>query len=168
MGEVVYLSLGSNLGNREEYLRRATENLAGMIGVTLLAESSLYRSVPIDCRPGCPEFLNKVVKLDCTLKPVQLLDNMERLESSLGRAQKGYYVDRVIDIDIILFGQRVFRNERLEIPHPRMPQRSFVLIPLCEIEPAIADPRTGQKFADIMNGLGNQGVTLYKVLARDK
>ncbi|MEZ5360180.1 MAG: 2-amino-4-hydroxy-6-hydroxymethyldihydropteridine diphosphokinase [Candidatus Zixiibacteriota bacterium] len=165
MGEIVYLSLGSNLGNRERHLERATQRLADMLGMTLLAESSIYHSVPVDCDVVAPEFLNKVLKMECTLKPVQLLDNTERLETSLGRTEKGFLSNRVIDIDIILFGDRMFKNERLEIPHPRMAGRQFVLIPLCEISPDIADPRSGKRFADICKELGDQGVHPLKETA---
>ena len=165
MGEIVYLSLGSNLGDRESYLNRATERLANMIGLTLLAESSVYHSRPVDCEPDCPDFLNKILKLDCTLKPVQLLENTERLERSLGRTEKGFNVDRVIDIDIILFGDRIFRNERLEIPHPRMGGRAFVLMPLLEISPDIADPKTSMHCAEMLAKIGNQDVKLLKAPA---
>ncbi len=162
MAEIVYLSLGSNLGNREEYLRKATEQLSQTQGLRFLAESSLYKSLPVDCEVGCPEFMNKVVKLESTLDPERLLDVAERLERDLGRTQKGFNVDRVIDIDIILFGDRIFRNNRLEIPHPRMAQRAFVLIPLCEIAPDVRDPRSRESFHDHLRSVGPQGVTMYK------
>ena len=162
MGEVVYLSLGSNLGNRESYLTRATERLSQMVGLKLLAESSLYHSRPLDCPEDCPDFLNKILKLDCSLKPVQLLDNTERLEIEFGRTEKNARANRVIDIDIVLFGDRIFKNERLEIPHPRMAERAFVLIPMYEIEPEIVDPRTKKKFSDMFAAVGDQGVKIVK------
>jgi len=162
MSEIVYLSLGSNLGNRESYLTRATQRLARMVGLKLLAESSLYHSRPLDCPDDCPDFLNKLIKLECTLKPVQLLDNTERLEIEFGRREKNARANRVIDIDILLFGDRIFKNERLEIPHPRMSERAFVLIPLYEIEPDIVDPRDNQPFADLLSKLGDQGVKIIK------
>jgi 2-amino-4-hydroxy-6-hydroxymethyldihydropteridine diphosphokinase len=162
MGEIVYLSLGSNLGNRESYLTRATQRLSKMVGLKLLAESSLYHSRPLDCPEDCPDFLNKVIKLDCSLKPVQLLDNTERLEIEFGRLEKSARTNRVIDIDIVLFGNRIFKNERLEIPHPRMAERAFVLIPLHEIDPDIVDPRNNARFSDLLSGLGDQGVKIIK------
>ncbi|MFH1699145.1 MAG: 2-amino-4-hydroxy-6-hydroxymethyldihydropteridine diphosphokinase [Candidatus Zixiibacteriota bacterium] len=162
MSEIVYLSLGSNLGNRADYLKRATAKLGETMGLKLLAESSIYCSIPLDCPENCPEFLNKVVKLECTLKPGQLLDFTERLEISLGRRRKGYYVNRVIDIDIILFGERVFKNDRLEIPHPRMKQRAFVLIPLKEIDPDIIDPIEHRPLINLIDDLGDQGVVLFR------
>ena len=162
MSEIVYLSLGSNLGDREDYLTRATKRLSEMMGLKLLAESSIYHSVPVDVKVEAPNFLNKLLKMECTLKPVQLLDNTERMERSLGRTEKGFSTNRVIDIDILLFGDRIFNNERLEIPHPRMTGRQFVLIPLSEISPDIVDPRTGKKFADLIDGLGDQGVRIAR------
>jgi len=164
MGDIVYLSLGSNLGNREAYLTRATQRLADMMGLKLLAESSLYHSRPLECPDDCPDFLNKVIKVDCTLKPVQLLDNTERLEFEFGRVEKGTRVNRVIDVDIVLFGNRIFKNERLEIPHPRMSQRAFVLVPLVEIDPGVVDPRTNEPFAAMLAKLGDQGVKIIKEL----
>lgn len=162
MAEVVYLSLGSNLGNRESYISRAANRLSEMMGLRLLAESALYHSRPLKCPEDCPDFLNKVLKLECALKPVQLLANTERLEEEFGRTEKGMWANRVIDIDIVLFGNRIFKNERLEIPHPRMHERAFVLIPLHEIDPDVVDPRTGDKFADILSRLGDQGVKIVK------
>ncbi|MEE9442845.1 MAG: 2-amino-4-hydroxy-6-hydroxymethyldihydropteridine diphosphokinase [candidate division Zixibacteria bacterium] len=162
MNEIVFLSLGSNLGDRAGYLKKATAKLAESMGLKLLAESSIYRSVPLDCPEGCPEFLNKLIKLECALKPVQLLDVAERLEISLGRRRKGFFVNRVIDIDIILFGDRIFKNERLEIPHPRMKQRAFVLIPLKEIEPDIIDPIDHRPLANLIENLGEQSVVPFE------
>ena len=162
MGEIVYLSLGSNLGNRESYLTRATERLSHMVGLKLLAESSLYHSRPLDCPEDCPDFLNKLLKLECSLKPVQLLDNTERLEIEFGRREKDARANRVIDIDILLFGDRIFKNERLEIPHPRMSERAFVLIPLNEIDPDVVDPRNNRPFSQLIAKLGDQGVKIIK------
>ncbi len=162
MTDIVYLSLGSNLGNREAYISRAVKRLSQMMGLKLLAESSLYHSRPLDCPEDCPDFLNKIIKLECSLKPVQLLDNTERLEIEFGRTEKNARTDRVIDIDIVLLGNRIFKNERLEIPHPRMHERAFVLIPLCEIDPDLADPRTNEKFKDMISLLGDQGVKIIK------
>ena len=106
--------------------------------------------------------MNKVLKLDCSLKPVQLLDNTERLEIEFGRTEKNARANRVIDIDIVLFGDRIFKNERLEIPHPRMAERAFVLIPMYEIDPELVDPRTKKKFSEMFAAVGDQGVKIVK------
>ncbi len=162
MNEIVYLSLGSNLGDRQKYLELATDRLSSIVGLKRIAESSLYSSLPIRCPEGTPDFLNKVLKMECSLKPVQLLDHTERIEQALGRTKKGFFSDRVIDIDILLFGERIFKNERLEIPHPRMAERAFVLIPLCEIGPDVTDPLTKRSFANMLKKVGNQGVAPFK------
>jgi len=162
MAETIYLSLGSNLGDRESFLRQAVHLLSSMTGLKLLARSSVYKSAPIDCPEGTPDFLNMVVKMDCTLAPEQLLDGAERLEREMGREHKNGTCSRVIDIDIILFGERIFNNDRLTIPHPRMAQRAFVLIPLCEISPRLTEPTSGAALSDLLGAIGSQGVTRHK------
>jgi len=162
VAEIVYLSLGSNLGDREELLRQATARLAEMDGLTLVAESSLYQSPALGLVTGGRDFLNKSIKVECRLDPAELLRRTEKLERDLGRTDKGLHADRVIDVDILLFGELIFRTERLEIPHPRMSQRAFVLLPLAELTPDLIDPRTDAFFSDLLEKTGQQGVTLYK------
>ncbi len=159
MAETVYLSLGSNLGDRQQMLDIATQRLAETGGLRLLATSSTYASSPIDCPPGCPDFLNRILKLECRLAPTELLDITQELERSLGRREKGNFAPRTIDIDIVLFGDTVIHTHRLAIPHPRMRHRPFVLIPLCEVAPETIDPETKTPFADLLDGLDRQGLT---------
>ena len=162
MSEEIYLSLGSNLGDRQSYLEKATQRLADLIGLELLARSSIYSSEPIGRSEDCPEFLNMVLKINCNLPPEQLLDNTERLEQALGRTSKGFNVNRVIDIDILLFGNRIFSNDRLEIPHPRMNERAFVLLPLLEIDSKLVNPHSGNLFSDELKKLPDQKVSLVR------
>lgn len=162
MAETIYLSLGSNMGDRESFLRQAVHLLGSMAGLKLLARSSIYQSAPIDCPEGTPDFLNMVVKMDCTLSPEQLLDGTERLEREMGREMKGDNSVRAIDIDIILFGEQTFNNDRLTIPHPRMTQRAFVLMPICEISPRLNEPVTGAALSDLLGVIGSQGVLRHK------
>ncbi len=166
MAETVFLSLGSNLGNRTKHLKQATLRLDNVVGISVLESSPLYNSKPIDCQPDCNDFLNMIVKIDCSLKPDQLLEQVERIEKTQGRIGKGLgkglSADRVIDIDILLFGDRSFKNERLQIPHPRMHQRAFVLIPLLDIEPDATNPEGGDRFDKIIQGLKDQDVTPFE------
>lgn len=166
MAETVFLSLGSNLGNRVKHLEQTANRLDDIIGISVLDRSPMYCSKPIDCQPGCNDFLNMVIKIDCSLKPGQLLGQVERIEKTQGRRGKGLgkglSADRVIDIDIILFGTRIFNNERLQIPHPRMRQRAFVLIPLLDIAPDIIDPESGDRFGQMLEALEDQSVTPYQ------
>ncbi len=168
MGETVFLSLGSNRGDRALYLQQAAEQLSQIAGMSLMAASSIYASQPIGCAPECAQFLNQVLKFDCTLQPLQLLDQTERLERRLGRTGKGDKADRIIDIDIILFGDRVVKNTRLEIPHPRLADRAFVLLPLHEIAPEAEDPRTRIRLTELLGQVGDQPVTPYGRISRDE
>jgi 2-amino-4-hydroxy-6-hydroxymethyldihydropteridine diphosphokinase len=162
MSETVFLLLGSNLGDRRAMLDAATRRLAATAGLELTAASSTYSSHPVDCPPGSADFLNRMLKVECGLAPLTLLDVTEEIETVLGRSTKGGNTPRAIDIDIILFGERVVQTPRLEIPHPRMMQRPFVLIPLCEIAAEAVDPASRRRFADLLSNLDQQDVVKYE------
>lgn len=162
MSETVYLLLGSNLGDRRAMLDAATRRLVETVGLTLTEASSTYASPPVDCPVESPDFLNRMLKMECTLAPSALLDVTEEIETFLGRSAKGGNAPRVIDIDIILYGDRVLRTERLEIPHPRMRLRPFVLIPLTEVAPEAVDPTDGRRFADLLPTLDRHDVIKCK------
>jgi 2-amino-4-hydroxy-6-hydroxymethyldihydropteridine diphosphokinase len=162
MSETVFLLLGSNLGDRGAMLDATTSHLVETAGLTLVAASSTYTSPPIDCPPGSPDFLNRMLKMECMLAPAALLDATEEIEIVLGRTDKGGNIPRIIDIDIILYGDRVVQTDRLVIPHPRMRRRAFVLIPLCEIAPEAIDPITRHRYAELLPDLDKQGVVKYK------
>lgn len=150
MNETAFLLLGSNQGDRSALLDEATRRLAETAGLTLAAASSTYATSPVDCPPGSPEFLNRMLKMECTLGPLELLEVAQKIETDLGRTGKGTNAPRPIDIDIILYGDRTMRTERLEIPHPRMRRRPFVLVPLAEVAPEAVDPATRCRFADLI------------------
>lgn len=150
MNETVYLLLGSNMGDRGALLDEATRRLTHTAGLTLAAASSTYTSAPVDCPPESPDFLNRVLKMECSLSPPELLDITQKIETDLGRTDKGTNAPRPIDIDILLYGNRIMRTERLEIPHPRMKRRPFVLVPLAEVAPEAVDPATRRPFSDFI------------------
>ena len=131
---IIYLGLGTNSGNREENLTRAIEKLSLALG-NCIAKSSFIETEPWGfCSNN--KFLNCAVAFKIAKSPIELLDTTEDIERKLGRTTKssgGIYHDRTIDIDILLYGNEVVKNERLTIPHPLMHKRDFVLIPLCEI-----------------------------------
>ena len=131
---IIYLGLGTNSGNREENLTRAIEELSLALG-NCIAKSSFIETEPWGfCSNN--KFLNCAVAFKIAKSPIELLDTTEDIERKLGRTTKssgGIYHDRTIDIDILLYGNEVVKNERLTIPHPLMHKRDFVLIPLCEI-----------------------------------
>jgi len=137
MHKVVYLSLGSNLGDRDANLRNAIERLRGVGNP--IAISSFYETVPIDVVLQ-PWFLSCAVKLDTEKMPRQLITAILSLEQDMGRQRKQQKAPRTIDIDILLFGSSIIEIPSLTIPHPRMHERRFVLEPLAEIAPDARHP----------------------------
>jgi len=134
---VVFLGLGTNLGSRAENLTAARELLAAKL--TVLNASSVYETEPWGFREQ-PAFLNQVLHVETDLSPARLLRYLKRLEKQLGRTKSFRYGPRLIDIDILFYAQSVINTRRLEIPHPRLPERAFVLVPLAEIAPDFVHP----------------------------
>jgi 2-amino-4-hydroxy-6-hydroxymethyldihydropteridine diphosphokinase len=134
-----YLGLGSNLGDTRKNLARARRRLAAG-GLKIRKASSLYLTEPVGF-PGQPWFLNQVVQVETGLSPWQLLGLAQRLESMLGRTPGPRNAPRVIDIDILLAGETVIDTPSLTVPHARLAERNFVLIPLAEIAPQAVHPR---------------------------
>jgi 2-amino-4-hydroxy-6-hydroxymethyldihydropteridine diphosphokinase len=137
-----YLSLGSNLGDRGRNLRLASEALRSA-GVKIMAESSVYETEPVDLM-GQPWFYNQVLKVSSELEPEALLKLLKTVEAALGRVPGVPKGPRTIDIDILLAGGLIHRSEALVIPHPALELRNFVLVPLCEIAPAVIHPVSGK------------------------
>ena len=136
----VYLSLGSNIGDREGNLRKAVERLAGR-EIRVLHTSRIYETEPVDYIDQA-WFLNQVVEAETALFPMQLLTRIGRVERELGRTRTVRNGPRTIDIDILFYGAATVETARLEIPHPRIAQRRFVLAPLAELAPDLRHPVT--------------------------
>ena len=139
-----YVCLGSNMGDAKAHLARARAELDAVPGVRVTAASSLYSTEP-QGRKDQPWFLNQVVRLDCPddMSAVSLLDAMLEKESAMGRVrvEGDHFGPRVIDMDLLLFGSETQRvGDHLILPHPRMTERAFVLIPLLEIAPDLVMP----------------------------
>ncbi|MGE5569403.1 MAG: 2-amino-4-hydroxy-6-hydroxymethyldihydropteridine diphosphokinase [Rhodospirillales bacterium] len=154
--KTVYLSLGSNLGDRERNLREAIRML-GEAGVRVLRISSLYETEPVDLRDQ-PWFLNLVLEAETELFPKQLLARIRKIELDLGRKRLRPKGPRTADIDILLYGDFVIDTEELTVPHPRMAERRFVLEPLAELAPELRHPVTRRTIRELLAGTAGQAV----------
>jgi 2-amino-4-hydroxy-6-hydroxymethyldihydropteridine diphosphokinase len=146
--KTVYLSLGSNLGDRAAHLAAAVESLRSP-DLKILRASSIYETEPRDL-PDQPWFLNQVIEAQTVLFPRQLLARTQKVEREMGRKREIAKGPRVIDVDILLFVDSVVQTPDLEIPHPRMAERRFVLEPLVELAPNLRHPQTRQLFRDLL------------------
>jgi 2-amino-4-hydroxy-6-hydroxymethyldihydropteridine diphosphokinase len=135
---LVYLALGTNIGIREQNLREAIR-LLGESGVHVAKISSIYETEPVDYLDQ-PWFLNAVLEAQTDLHPAQLLTLLRRIESQMGSEKPFAKGPRLIDLDILLFADDTIHTPDLQIPHPRMLQRNFVLVPLAEIAPTLRHP----------------------------
>jgi deoxyguanosine kinase len=151
---VVYLSLGSNLGDRRSVLAAALAGLESA-GVRVLRRSSVYETEPVGLADQ-PWFLNLAVEAETSLSPEALLALIHNVEASLGRTREVRWGPRTIDVDILLYGTRVVAAGDLEIPHPRLAERRFVLQPLVEIRPDLALPN-GRTVRQLLDALGPGG-----------
>ena len=147
--KTVYLALGSNIGDRESNLRSAIESLTPA-GISVLRESPIYETEPVGYTAQ-RWFLNMVVEAETALFPMQLLTRIGKIERSLGRVRTIPNGPRTIDIDILLYGTAVIRTPRLEIPHPRMHERRFVLAPLADLSPDLRHPGTRKTVRQMLN-----------------
>lgn len=146
----IFLGLGTNQGDKEQNLKRAIEQLSLALG-RYTSLSSFIETEPWGFESD-NSFLNCTVSFRTAIPPMELLEITESTERKLGRSTKssgGIYHDRIIDIDILLYGNEIINTERLTIPHPLMHKRDFVLNPLCEISPQTIHPVIGKSIAEI-------------------
>jgi 2-amino-4-hydroxy-6-hydroxymethyldihydropteridine diphosphokinase len=152
-GAVGYLGLGSNLGDRRARLTDAARALPRH-GVHVLASSSVYDTEPVGLVLDQPEFLNACVRVETSLEPEALLDACKAVEREVGRAAGGVrHGPRVIDVDLLLLGNQVYRSERLSLPHAEVSARRFVIVPLLELDPDLALPG-GERLDALLAALG--------------
>ncbi len=153
MTHSVYISIGSNIGDLLDNCCRAIEALRSDPDIRLLERSPFYRTAPVDFREQ-DWFLNAALKLETSMQPIQLLNRMREVQCSLGRkADTVRFGPRIIDLDIIFYGELVFETVELILPHPRMHKRRFVLQPICDIDPTIVHPLLGVSVQDLLNQL---------------
>ena len=150
MTETAYLGLGSNLGDRLYTLQRAADLLGDESGIELTRCSRVWETDPVGGPPQ-PDFLNVVVRAEIDLSPLDLLATCQRVEAALGRVRDIRWGPRTVDIDVLLIAERAVDEPDLVVPHPRLHERAFVLMPLLEIEPAPVLP-DGTRLVDVRLG----------------
>jgi len=149
----VFIGIGSNEGDRRATIERAVALLRLRSGIEVRAVSSLAETDPVGGPPGQGRFLNAAAELATALEPEALLDVLQGIEHQLGRRRTVRWGPRTLDLDVLLWDDRVIANGRLRVPHPRLRERRFVLEPLAEIAPGAVDPVTGRTVDELLSEL---------------
>lgn len=158
---IVYLSLGSNKGDRIGYVQQATSLLSAVNGINIIRTSAFYETEPWNMVSGT-WFVNAVVEIKTTLRPDKLLEECLRIEKQLGRERKNSYSDRTIDIDILFYNKDIINENNLIIPHKYVHLRAFTLVPMLELAPDFEHPILHKTIAELHNDLENpEMVFLY-------
>ncbi|MGB7443925.1 MAG: 2-amino-4-hydroxy-6-hydroxymethyldihydropteridine diphosphokinase [Coleofasciculaceae cyanobacterium] len=152
------IALGSNLGDSLSILEEAIKILAQTSGITLKTHSSWYKTAPVG--PPQPDYLNGCALLEVRLTPQELLETLLKIEKQFGRVRTERWGPRTLDLDILSFDDLILDTPTLQIPHPHIRERAFVLVPLAEIAPNWVDPVTGLAIAELIQRLDCSGVNL--------
>jgi len=153
MNAKAYIGLGSNIGNKIENLARALVFIQAAEGVNINKKSSLYQTAPWG-KTDQDDFINQVIEIETDLAPLDLLHRLQEIEIKLGRRRDVRWGPRNIDLDVLLYGRETIDLEELQVPHPYLMQRLFVLIPLAEINPELVFP-DGSKIMEVLSRVAN-------------
>ncbi len=148
----VYISLGSNLGNKYDNLTKAIELLSGSEAFGITERSGMYRTAPVG-GPEQNDYLNMVVRAETSLDPFSLLGLLKKTEKVMGREKKPRDYPRLIDLDLVFYGNRVISSEDLIVPHPRAHEREFVMLPMGDIDPEFVHPLKEKSITAILREL---------------
>jgi 2-amino-4-hydroxy-6-hydroxymethyldihydropteridine diphosphokinase len=147
-----WIGIGSNLGDREATLREAMRRMAELPRTRLVRSADLIETEPVG-PPGQENYLNGAVELDTELEPSALLHELQQIENALGRERTVRWGPRTLDLDVLLYDDRVIHTPELRVPHPEMERRLFVLAPLAQIAPGTRHPETGLTIAEMLAAL---------------
>ncbi len=139
----VFIGLGSNLADPAAQVKTAIADIARLSAVQFLTSSSLYKSPPMGPQDQ-PDYINAVIEVQTTLSPHELLEQLQKIEQQHGRVRQRHWGERTLDLDLLVFGDIQIDDTRLQVPHPGIAQRAFVLYPLAEIAPKLVIPGLGQ------------------------
>jgi 2-amino-4-hydroxy-6-hydroxymethyldihydropteridine diphosphokinase len=153
MSSVALIGLGSNLGDRRSILNGAIAELAATRGVEVRRVSSFRETAPVGGPPGQGSYLNAAALLETTLEPFDLLRILLAIETRFGRLRTVRWGERTLDLDLLLFADRIIETSELTVPHPRLAERRFVLEPLTEIARGAIEPRTGRTVSELLETL---------------
>nr|WP_251030276.1 2-amino-4-hydroxy-6-hydroxymethyldihydropteridine diphosphokinase [Bacillus sp. ISL-35] len=157
-----YIALGSNMGDRFGYLTQAIILLEGHEEISVVNTSSIYETDPVGYTDQ-DQFLNMAIEVETSLSPVELLDTCLEIELKLGRKREIKWGPRTLDLDILLYNHENVETEKLTIPHPRMSERAFVILPLLEMDPHITLPNTREPLANDLQSIPDrEGVRIWK------
>lgn len=161
MNNTAYIALGTNIGNRESYLHSALQAIQEK-DIDIIGFSSIYETDPVGYEDQ-DRFLNMVIKVNTNLQPLDLLEVLQSIELESGRERKIRWGPRTLDLDILLFNQENIETERLIVPHPRMTERAFVLVPLAEIDQDVEIPAVTKPISLLLDELQDrEGVRIWK------
>jgi 2-amino-4-hydroxy-6-hydroxymethyldihydropteridine diphosphokinase len=149
--KIIFIGVGSNLGDKRKNINRALELLTGSSEVIFTKRSSFYQTDPVGYKEQ-DWFLNMVVEIATSLTPWELLNRLMAIENEMGRQREIHWGPRIIDLDILLYGQLKINSPDLQVPHPRLEERAFVVVPLAEISPGLLLP-SGRKVSDLADQL---------------
>jgi 2-amino-4-hydroxy-6-hydroxymethyldihydropteridine diphosphokinase len=156
---MIFLSTGTNLGDREANLKIARRQLAASLRI--VAVSPVYETAPWGYLDQ-PAFLNQALRVETSFSPLELLAFLKQTEVQMGRLPSLHYGPRLIDLDILFYHDQVIHLPELVIPHPQIEKRAFVLVPLADLAPDLRHPLTGESVKEMLEKIGRDGVGLYQ------
>tara|TARA_Y100000748_G_scaffold108025_1_gene90428 strand:+ start:769 stop:1248 length:480 start_codon:yes stop_codon:yes gene_type:complete len=153
---IAYIGLGSNMNSPVKQIKSAITSIEEIIYTKIIGVSSLYKSKPVGPQ-NQDDYINAVIKIETKLVPHQLLECLHDIEEKHGRIRKEHWGPRILDLDILIFGNEIMVDEKLTIPHPEIENRSFVLAPLIEIDPDCIIPKKGLA-SDLLATIGKDNI----------